>query len=70
MVVGDGVDSATLTRCLKKKVGHATIVSIEEIKPKVNVDKPKPVQWTPCCQGPQLYITTMDCPEQPTCSIM
>ena len=76
VVVGDGVDSATLTHCLRKKVGHATIVSIEEVKPKKKEekkekdDKPKPVQRTTCCQESQLYFVAMDCPEQRTCSIM
>ena len=79
VVVGEGVDSATLTHCLRKKVGHANLVSIEEVKPKEKEEKKerklkminqKPVQWTTCCQEPQLFITTIDCPEQPICSIM
>ena len=39
VVVGDGVDSATLTHCLRKKVGHANLVSIEEVKPKEKEEK-------------------------------
>nr|DAD23734.1 TPA_asm: hypothetical protein HUJ06_025197 [Nelumbo nucifera] len=34
VVIGDGVDSAKLTTSLRKKVGHATIISVEEVKPK------------------------------------
>lgn len=36
VVIGDGVDSAGLTHCLRKKVGYATLLSVEEVKPKVD----------------------------------
>ncbi|KAG6513323.1 heavy metal-associated isoprenylated plant protein 47-like [Zingiber officinale] len=32
VLVGDGVDPANLTRCLRKRVGHADIVKLEEVK--------------------------------------
>ena len=32
VVIGDGVDAATLTNCLRKKVGHTEIVSLGEVK--------------------------------------
>nr|CAN71095.1 hypothetical protein VITISV_041493 [Vitis vinifera] len=32
VVIGDGVDSASLTCCLRKKLGYATLVSVEEVK--------------------------------------
>ncbi|KAG6509585.1 heavy metal-associated isoprenylated plant protein 47-like [Zingiber officinale] len=32
VLVGDGVDPANLTRCLRKRVGHAYIVKLEEVK--------------------------------------
>ncbi|KAI3994660.1 hypothetical protein MKX01_027550 [Papaver californicum] len=33
VVIGHNVDSAGLTSCLRKKVGHANIIKIEEVKP-------------------------------------
>ncbi|KAG6690064.1 hypothetical protein I3842_11G205100 [Carya illinoinensis] len=38
VVTGEGVDSACLTRSLKKKLCYATILTVEEVKP----EKPKP----------------------------
>ncbi|KAL2316615.1 hypothetical protein Fmac_030491 [Flemingia macrophylla] len=38
-VTGDGVDSFCLTKALRKKFGHANIVSIEEVKGKDKKDK-------------------------------
>ncbi|XP_074586195.1 heavy metal-associated isoprenylated plant protein 47-like [Curcuma longa] len=32
VLVGDGVDAANLTRCLRKRVGHADLVRVEEVK--------------------------------------
>ncbi|XP_059444551.1 heavy metal-associated isoprenylated plant protein 47-like [Corylus avellana] len=37
VVIGNEVDVSCLTNSLRKKVGHASIVSVEEVKP-----KPKP----------------------------
>ncbi|KAM7499044.1 hypothetical protein LguiA_023458 [Lonicera macranthoides] len=31
VVIGDGVDSVTLTRSLQKKVGHATLLAVEAL---------------------------------------
>ncbi|CAN6248993.1 unnamed protein product [Urochloa humidicola] len=33
-VVGDGVDPVCLVSCLRKKVGHAEILQVEEVKEK------------------------------------
>ncbi|OVA09339.1 hypothetical protein BVC80_6973g3 [Macleaya cordata] len=33
-VIGDQVDSVCLASYLRKKVGHANIISVEEVKPK------------------------------------
>ncbi|TYH75113.1 hypothetical protein ES332_D05G451000v1 [Gossypium tomentosum] len=38
-LVGDGVDSVKLTRCLRKKLHHATILTIEEIKEEKKEEK-------------------------------
>ena len=32
-VVGDGVDTVGLVQCLRKKIGHAEILKVEEVKP-------------------------------------
>ena len=32
VVIGDGVDAVKLTKCLRKKLGHADIVSLGEHK--------------------------------------
>ncbi|XP_062225881.1 heavy metal-associated isoprenylated plant protein 16-like [Phragmites australis] len=38
-VVGDGVDTICLVRCLRKKLGHADIVLVEEVKEKKPEEK-------------------------------
>ncbi|XVE94263.1 hypothetical protein REPUB_Repub01dG0266500 [Reevesia pubescens] len=44
-VIGDGIDATTLTRCLRKKVGHANIESLEEVKEKEKEASPIPISW-------------------------
>lgn len=48
-VIGDGVDSMCLTMSLRKKLGHADIVSVEEVKEKKEekkpADEPVPIPW-------------------------
>ncbi|KAK9941130.1 hypothetical protein M0R45_017757 [Rubus argutus] len=39
-VIGEGVDSMCLTMSLRKKLGHADIVSVEEVKEKKEEKKP------------------------------
>lgn len=41
VVIGNEVDVSCLTSSLRKKVGHATIVSVEEVKPKPKPDDKK-----------------------------
>ncbi|KAF8703397.1 hypothetical protein HU200_032200 [Digitaria exilis] len=63
-VVGDGIDSVCLVQCLRKKIGHADIVKVEEVKPEKKEEKkpeekkpePLPYWWyyhyhpaPPCC---------------------
>ncbi|KAL6652581.1 hypothetical protein ACP70R_011506 [Stipagrostis hirtigluma subsp. patula] len=40
-VVGDGVDSVCLVRCLRKKLGHADILQLEEVKEPTPEEKEK-----------------------------
>ncbi|KAK3010999.1 hypothetical protein RJ639_012936 [Escallonia herrerae] len=75
VVTGDGIDAACLTRSLRKKVGHAILVSVEVLKHKDPEDKPVTIQWPSgyCCQYqyPQLYLCKpVSDPEPPPCSIM
>ncbi|KAA8534597.1 hypothetical protein F0562_032144 [Nyssa sinensis] len=37
VVIGDGVDSASLANSLRKKVGYADIISVEEVKAKFHL---------------------------------
>lgn len=32
VVIGDGVDAANLTSCMRKKVGHTELVTVAEAK--------------------------------------
>ncbi|KAK9933270.1 hypothetical protein M0R45_020471 [Rubus argutus] len=36
-VIGDGVDSVCLTRALRKKLGFATIVKVEQASARINI---------------------------------
>ncbi|MBA0747108.1 hypothetical protein Gogos_009570 [Gossypium gossypioides] len=46
MVTGDGVDSVKLTRYLRKKLHHATILTIEEIKEEKKEEKKDDEKYT------------------------
>ncbi|XP_062224806.1 disease resistance protein Pik-1-like [Phragmites australis] len=53
-VVGDGVDTVCLVRCLRKKIGHAELLQVEEVKEKKPEEKPEdpnvvhqPPYWYP-----------------------
>ncbi|EMS57369.1 hypothetical protein TRIUR3_01188 [Triticum urartu] len=60
-VVGDGVDSVCLVSCLRKKLGHAQIIKVEEVKKpeekkEEKKDEPKPavpVYPPPCYHPPK-----------------
>ncbi|BFG33603.1 hypothetical protein CerSpe_198770 [Prunus speciosa] len=61
-VTGVGVDSVCLAKSLQKKLGYASIVSVEEKKEDKKEDKKeeiKPIQWAstyfPCPQFPVYY---------------
>ncbi|CAD6263417.1 unnamed protein product [Miscanthus lutarioriparius] len=47
-VVGDGVDPVRLVSCLRRKVGHAEILQVEEVKDKKpEEEKKKPEETKP-----------------------
>lgn len=68
VVTGVGVDAACLTRALRKKVSPATIISVEEVKPKEVKPKEekkedeKKLIW--CQQKP------ICCVQYPACSVV
>uniref|UniRef100_A0A2N9GFH4 HMA domain-containing protein n=1 Tax=Fagus sylvatica TaxID=28930 RepID=A0A2N9GFH4_FAGSY len=69
VVIGDGVDSACLTRSLRKKLGHATIVSVQELKE--GAEKKVPTLY--CTQYPQhpMYCSVVSDPyPSNNCTIM
>ncbi|TVU15651.1 hypothetical protein EJB05_39183 [Eragrostis curvula] len=51
-VVGNGIDTVCLVQCLRKKIGHASILQVEEVKDKKpeekkNPEEPKIEYWYP-----------------------
>ncbi|GLT79571.1 hypothetical protein SLA2020_510540 [Shorea laevis] len=58
VVIGDGIDSATLTCTLRKKLGFATILTVQDEKPKDKDKKPEP---------PPVCIPSICYPYPPTC---
>ncbi|CAD6263418.1 unnamed protein product [Miscanthus lutarioriparius] len=60
-VVGDGVDPVRLVSCLRRKVGHAEILQVEEVKDKKpeeekkKPEEPKPPQPVAVHPPPQCY---------------
>ncbi|KAK3184589.1 hypothetical protein Dsin_031875 [Dipteronia sinensis] len=57
-VIGDGLDPAVLTQLLRKKIGHADLVSVEE-KKEEKKDGPKlqvlPMPSWPCYEAVPCY---------------
>jgi hypothetical protein len=62
VVIGEGVDSANLTCSLRKKLCHATLLSVEEVKEKKEEPEVKPKPNCICCRQPNCIC----CP-QPNC---
>ena len=53
-VVGDGVDTVGLVQCLRKKIGHAEILKVEEVKDKKPEEK-KPEEPKIIADPPPYY---------------
>ncbi|KAK9046267.1 hypothetical protein V6N11_052159 [Hibiscus sabdariffa] len=75
VILGDGVDAACLTEALRKKLCHASIEIVEEVKdpkPEKPAAPPKPAQETILCwQPPQVeYYRVVPDPAPAPCSIM
>ncbi|KAF6164059.1 hypothetical protein GIB67_037465 [Kingdonia uniflora] len=78
VVIGENVDSASLTSVMRKKVGNTNLVSVEEVKKKPDDKKPSdkkveyPIQVYSYPQYPQYdhYRVVHNDPYPSTCSIM
>ncbi|KAF8703398.1 hypothetical protein HU200_032201 [Digitaria exilis] len=82
-VVGEGIDVTCLVMCLRKKLCHAEILQVEEVKNKKPEEKKKPEEPKPkpctcpgpcwCAAGycpPPLPIVLCEEPPAGACSIM
>lgn len=81
-ITGDGMDAVALTSLLRKKVGHAELVSVgpagagdkkDDSKPKENDPKIQSLQVWPYHGGVPQYVFPVDPPYDPyynSCSIM
>jgi hypothetical protein len=73
VVIGEGVDSANLTCSLRKKLCHATLLRVEEVKEKKAEEKPKPPAENPkpnciCC--PQIPVCYQYPPFPMNCEVV
>ncbi|XP_037478139.1 heavy metal-associated isoprenylated plant protein 12-like [Triticum dicoccoides] len=73
-VVGDGLDPVCLVSCLCKKLGHAQIIKVEEVKKpeEKKKDEPKPavpvpVNPPPCYYPPSYYHHQYQAPHMLVC---
>ncbi|XP_021287408.1 heavy metal-associated isoprenylated plant protein 47-like [Herrania umbratica] len=72
MIEGDGVDAACLTSSLRKKLCHASLEIVEEVKEK-NEEPPKsptPIIHCPQPQPQFEYFTVVSEPPPGPCTIM
>ncbi|KAK6229833.1 hypothetical protein QQP08_021089 [Theobroma cacao] len=74
IIVGDGVDAACLTSSLRKKLCHASLETVEEVKEK-KPEQPKPPTPILYCPQPQPqpqfeYFTVVSEPPPGPCTIM
>nr|ACG42942.1 ATFP4 [Zea mays] len=65
-VVGDDVDPVRLASCLRRKVGHADILHVEEVKDKKPPEDPKPPP-PPAPPAPQPVVVHPPPPHWPHC---
>ncbi|ONH99351.1 hypothetical protein PRUPE_6G025900 [Prunus persica] len=72
-VIGDGVDSVCLASLLRKKLGFAAIVKVEEVKEAKADEKEEKPTGPPGCVHycpPMYYVLAHEYPEPVQCSIM
>ncbi|XP_008232363.1 PREDICTED: uncharacterized protein LOC103331515 isoform X1 [Prunus mume] len=78
VITGDGVDAVDMANSLRKKLGYADLVSVEEITEKKAVNKVEPKQETkaenarpqPCSHHPRLEFYIHDPPSTSMCTIL
>jgi hypothetical protein len=63
-IIGDGVDPVRLVSCLRRKVGQAEILEVEEVKDKKPEEKKKPEEPKP----PQLPVVVPPPPQSYPCA--
>ncbi|XVF03688.1 hypothetical protein REPUB_Repub05bG0015100 [Reevesia pubescens] len=69
MIEGDGVDAPCLTASLRKKLCHASLEIVEEVKEKKPTPTPTPIVY--CQQQPQVeYYRIVADPSPAPCTIM
>jgi hypothetical protein len=71
-VKGDGIDTVKLVTIIRKKVGHAEIVSVAEDKKEEKKEEEKKPEVVPLTVWPPSYHVPVSYPiyEPPSCSIM
>ncbi|GMI63800.1 hypothetical protein HRI_000049300 [Hibiscus trionum] len=72
VIVGDGVDAVCLTKALRKKLCHASIDIVEEVKDSPPCKKPVP-ELIIYCQPPQVEyyrVVPVPDPDPAPCTIM
>jgi hypothetical protein len=71
-VKGDGIDTVKLVMIIRKKVGHAEIVSVAEDKKEEKKEEEKKPEVVPLTMWPRSYHVPVSYPiyEPPSCSIM
>ncbi|XVF77268.1 hypothetical protein PTKIN_Ptkin14bG0029600 [Pterospermum kingtungense] len=75
LIIGDGVDAACLTACLRKKLCYASLEIVEEVKEKKQEEtKPVPSKDPVVCYCPQQpqfeYYRVVPDPTPGPCTIM
>ncbi|XP_062012417.1 heavy metal-associated isoprenylated plant protein 47-like [Rosa rugosa] len=74
-IIGDDVDAAGLTRLLRKKLGYANLLSLEEITEKKtsqdaqNTNSYSPIRGRRCCHHHEMELHIYD-PPSGGCTIM
>ncbi|BBG97285.1 Copper transport protein family [Prunus dulcis] len=74
VITGDGVDAADMAKSLRKKLGYADLVSVEEITEKEAEQEKKAenahARPQPCSHHPQLEFYIHDPPSTFMCTIL
>ena len=72
-IIGDEVDAARLAKLLRKKLGYADLVSVEEITEKKTNDKKacySPIKERRACHRHEMELHIYDPPSSGGCTIM